>query len=375
LLVATQVVRNSVVWEFCDLYPEKAARIWPSHPAVEISLALAQIGHRSRERKPVARSTYALIGDAAKRSPLSPLPFLVGGVAAQLAGDSTSAERAFLAAQWRDPRSMAAAYFLAEHYLQGGRALAGLRQTALAARLSPNGVSGVAPYVAIYARDSANWAQIRELFRSDPAIIDPALEALASNSDNVDALLALADAQHRKPSSRWLPILLQTLISDGRYALARAIWTSIAAPDRAANDPLYDPSFSSAEAPPPFNWTLAASPVGLAERENRKLHVIFYGQQDGLLASQLLLLAPGTYRFNMSRSRDMLHPELLGWSVRCDKSSNPLTMATLDQAAQGWKFTIPATCAAQWLELSGRSGDVAQQADVTIGAVALTREK
>jgi hypothetical protein len=375
LLLAVQVVRNSAVWEFYRLHPEISARFWITHPAVETSLGLAEIGRSSRARSSVAQSTFALIDHAAEGSPLSPEPFLVHGIAAELAGDSKKAEQNFLAAQARDPRSMAAAYFLAQYYLQSGQALAGLQQTALAARLSPNGVSAVAPYVALYARKPENWPQIRSLFKSDPAIVEPALEAIATNSDGVGALLFLADSEHRKPDSRWLPILLQSMIADGQHARAREVWAAIATPGRAPRDLLYDSTFSSPEAPPPFNWKLTASPLGLAERDAHKLHVIFYGEQDGVLASQLLLLPPGSYRFSLTRSRDGLHPELLRWSMRCDKSPNTLASATLEQAARGWSFAIPADCRAQWLELSGQSGDVAQQADVTIGPVTLVLEK
>jgi len=375
LLLAAQVVRNSAVWAFSELFPQTAARLWPTHPAVELSLGLAEIGRDSRERKPIDAATFAIIGDAAQKSPLSPQPFLVHGVQAQLAGNPAAAKAAFLAAQWRDPRSMPAAYFLADYYLRTGQPLEGLRQTALVARLSPRGASSVAPFVALYAQNPSNWPQIRALFQSDPAIEEDVLEALASDPRNADAVLALADAAHRGGASQWVRILLQRLVAAGDYGRARAIWASAAAVPPSAGNLLYDPGFSEPDAPPPFNWSLESSPVGLAERQpGNRLHLIFYGQQDGVLASQLLLLAPGSYRLRMKPGPGPVHGELLGWSVRCDKSSLPISTAGLDAAARGWAFAIPANCPAQWLELSGRSGDIAQQADVTIGGLTLTRD-
>ena len=47
-------------------------------------------------------------------------------------------------------------------------------------------------------------------------------------------------------------------------------------------------------------------------------------------------------------------------------AAKPFTSAGLDEVSRGWSFTVPSGCAAQWLELSGIAGDVAQQADVTI---------
>ena len=42
-----------------------------------------------------------------------------------------------------------------------------------------------------------------------------------------------------------------------------------------------------------------------------------------------------------------------------------------DAVSRGWTFEIPANCPAQWLELSGRSGDIAQPSEATITALAL----
>jgi hypothetical protein len=68
------------------------------------------------------------------------------------------------------------------------------------------------------------------------------------------------------------------------------------------------------------------------------------------------------------------HPELLLWSIRCDKSSDPVSSIGIDQAAnRGWTFQVPADCPAQWLELTGRSGDIAQQAEATITGFSVTR--
>ena len=38
------------------------------------------------------------------------------------------------------------------------------------------------------------------------------------------------------------------------------------------------------------------------------------------------------------------------------------------------RFTVPANCPAQWLELSGHSGDIARTSDVTISGFSLERE-
>jgi hypothetical protein len=374
LLLAVQVVRTSAVEEFAPLRPSAAAALWPGHPSVEISEALARIGTATHERRPVDPATFAMMNDAAQKAPLSPEPFLVRGVEADTKGNAALAARAFVAAQWRDPRSLPAAYFLAQHYFRSGDPLKGLEQTALLARLSPGGTDAVAPYVASYAQNPANWPQIRALFRSQEGLEDAVLAALAQDSRNSEAILAVADAKHRSPDSPWFKVLLQSLVTDGQYGRARALWTAIGQPT-AGGGLLYDPDFSESRAPPPFNWDLISSTVGVAEREpGKRLHVIFYGNEDGPLASELLLLSPGTYRLQMQLAGAPVHPETLHWSIRCDKSAEPLASAAVTQAAsRGWTFTIPANCPAQWIELSGSSGDVSQQSDVTITGLKLVR--
>jgi hypothetical protein len=371
LLLAVQIVRNAAVNALSPLRPEVAAKFWGDHPAVEISLALVQIAHAAREHRPVGSESFALIDDAAVKAPLAAETFLVRGVQAEAAGDREAARRAFAAAQRRDPRSVAAAYFLADHYLRSNKALAGLQQIVLLARLSPGGAGAVAPFIAAYAEDRAKWPQIRWLFRRDPGLEDSVLGVLAKDARNADAVLALADDQ--KSNSLWLRPLLQSLVASGDYLRARSIWSSVAG--GGGNQLVFDPSFSTPGPPPPFNWSLTTSTVGLAERlPEKRLHVIFYGNDDGVLASQLVMLPRGKYHLQMQIVGSATHPELLYWSIRCDRRQDPFASAAMSEAAtQGLSFEVPDNCPAQWLELSGRSGDIAQQSEVTITALRLTR--
>jgi hypothetical protein len=374
LLVAAQVVRNAAVLEFAQSRPETAARAWNGHPDAERSLAMTQIARAARSGRPVPDAAFTMIADVARKEPLAPEPFLVKGVQAQLSGDGATAQRAFEAAQWRDPRSLPAAYFLADRYFRIGDSDRGLREIAALARLSPNGSAIIGPYLAAYAASPTNWPALRRLFQANPALADPALAALARNIATIPAVLALADQRQAIDQSSWLGPLLETLTGAGEYAKARAIWAK-AANTGARAKLLYDPGFTDKSAPPPFNWTLASSTVGLAERQpGGRLHVVFYGQEDGILASQLLLLPAGTYRMSMNLLGDPARARVLNWSIWCDKADAPIASVTLDgAAARGWSFTVPAGCAAQWLKLSGSSNDLPQQSDVTIAALKLER--
>jgi len=169
-------------------------------------------------------------------------------------------------------------------------------------------------------------------------------------------------------------VLVQTLINAGDYPKAHAVWERLARAPAARGELVHDADFRDASAPPTFNWQLTSSTVGLAERQRGRLHVLFYGNEDGTLASQLLLLSPGAYRMSMRLLGDPVRAHALIWSVWCDKAAQPLASVTLDTAAtRGWQFAVPAGCSAQWLKLSGVSADVAQQVDLSISDLRLAK--
>jgi len=372
LLVATQVVRSAEVASAAAGTPPVPASSWPDHPQSEIVAAMTSIAQSAHDRKAVPPSTFAIMADAATKDPLAPEPYLVRGVQAEVAGDGRSAQLAFEAAQWRDPRSQAAAYFLADRYFRIGDSSRGLREIAALARVSRYGPTTLAPYLAVYARDPANWPALKLLFRANPDLAKPALVTLASNVETVPAVLALADPREKPDQAAWLTPLLNSLAGAGEYPKARAIWSKFTG--ASSSELIHDASFSDTKSPPPFNWTLTSSGVGMAERQSGgRLHLVFYGQQDGFLATQLVLLGPGNYRLSMQLIGDATRSRSLYWSIWCDRAPAPIASVTLDAAVRGWTFKVPAGCPAQWLKLAGSSGDISQQIDVTVGALKLER--
>ena len=181
--------------------------------------------------------------------------------------------------------------------LFSGRAtpIEGLRQTAILARLSPGGIASVAPFVAAYAQSRANWPQIRGAVSSRSRRSRTACSSRwPATRPTATRCSPLPIRDHRSTDSPWLGVLLQSLTAAGQYSKAQAIWASVAGVRAEAGAFLFDAAFDSPKPPPPFNWALTSSTVGLAERQpGHRLHVIFYGSDDGVLASQLLLLPPG----------------------------------------------------------------------------------
>lgn len=373
LLLAVQVVRNAAVNQYATFEPDAAARAWSGHPASDIGTAMTAIARATRDRKPVPASAFSAIENAADKAPLAPEPFLVSGIRAQLAGDGKRAQSAFEAAQWRDPRSLPAAFFLADRYLRLGRLDRGLAEVATLARLSPVGGNAATPVLARFATDPANWPKLRAVFRSDPGLAPAVLAQLASDRTTVPAALALGTTKTQEPYPQWLALLVNTLVTAGDYARARDIWGRANGAGTGGGF-IFDSGFRNARAQPPFNWQLTSSTVGAAERQAGRLHLVYYGDEDGTLASQLLLLQPGTYRLTMQLLGDPARAHALTWSLWCDKAQQPIASVTLDFAAtHGWQVQVPVGCPAQWLKLSGTAADVPQQSDVTIGNLSFFR--
>lgn len=375
LLLGAQVVRNAAANALFERSPGSAGLFWPGHPSVEIAQGMTEIGQAAHDQKPVSPAIFAKVDNAAIKAPLAPEPFLVRGVQNELAGNTGLAAQAFMAAEQRDARSLPAHYFLADVFYREGNGQRTLDEVGMLARLAPHGVESVAPYIATIAKDRSTWPQLKRMFRDNAGLEDASLAAMAADPANADAVLMLA-TRHPAAKASWPASLVNSLAAAGQYERARTLWAAMANVRLAPGSILYDSGFTDSESPPPFNWLLSSSTVGLAEREKGgRLEAIFYGQEDGVLAKQLVLLRAGAYRLTSPFTGDAAHAGELVWSVRCDRDAKPFASAGLDEVSHGWSFTVPSDCTAQWLELSGIASDVAQQVDVTIANLRLVPER
>ena len=378
LLAAWQVIRSAFVQAYGADEPAKAAALWPSHPDILFKTALDEIANAAATGHPVPRQQIEAIYAAAARAPLAPEPFLVRGVDAQLAGNPTLAGRAFEAARQRDPRSLAAHYFLADHFLRTNQPEAGLEELARLTRLVPNGIASVAPYYARYAKERGGAARMKKVLGEHPEFAPDVMAALAMEASNADLILYLA-GDHPEPQGEpplWHGRLVEGLVASGQYRKARVIWSQLSGEQFASDSGLFDPQFSGKKAPPPFNWSLLSTASGLAEEQgNGRLHVIYYGRDNADLASQTLTLRPGRYRLSLKVEGGTKSLSSLAWKLSCLPAKRTLLSLAL-AAPQGQPvgdFTIGSDCPAQLLSLTGTPPDYPETVDVTLSALSLTR--
>ena len=374
LAVAVVVVRSAAVQAFAERDPRTAEAIWSGHPSAAIGLASIEIAKAAGAGKPIGDDAFETLSLAAAKAPLEPQPFIVRGIRLQLEGREDEAEGAFAAASWRNPRSIPARYFLANVRLSQGD-VEGLREVAALTRLSPEGLITSTPYLAAFARQKQALEPMRALFAANPNIRSAVLSNLAQDPANLSLVLQLGGSGD-VTNAPWLAAMIRTLVDHRQYASARALWARTAGIDRSATHGLvFDANFSDSASIPPFNWELTSSTLGLAERRSGRLQAIYYGQEDGPLARQLLLLGPGRYRFDAPAkgAAEGSDGSSLLWTIRCADPKGNEALASAPASAGGLIFVVPASCAAQWLELVGRSSDTGREIEKTIGPVSLSR--
>lgn len=352
------------------------APMFGSHPDALVNRAMGEIGTAAARGGTVPPSARLAIASVARKAPLAPDPFLVEGTIAEMAGDSSRAERLFLAARSRNPRSPGARYFLADRYLKTNRILPGLVETGALARLSEQASQPLIPALAAYAKTPGAIAELRRFFKLSPRTRDNTLWLLAEDPRNARLVLALAPEPVRGASpADWHGRLIQSLISAGDFAGAEALWSRIAGV--ANRGLLYNPQFRASSALPPFNWQFASGAAGVAEPSGSGgLDVIFYGRAEVTLATQMLRLGAGRYRLAM-RVGGPSRASGLAWTIQCLPGNTPLVqlpLGTVGKDPIGGVFAVPAAgCPAQLIELRGRPGESSETAQLTIFDVKLER--
>ena len=374
LLLAFLILRVAFVEAFATKNPARAAAIWPNHPTVVLESGLVEVGDKAAAGKPVDQALVNRLMSASAEAPLAPEPFLVRGVQAQLQGNRPLALRSFLAARQRNPRGIAARYFLADLYLKAGMTGPGLSEISTLARLVPQSLPNVAPYLAAFAKTPSAAPQVKAMLDEHPQLEVALLNELAADAGNAELIGYLWSGRGGEEARPWQGRLVNGLVEARRYREARSAWsrfTGIAA----EQDRLFDTEFAG-QAPPPFGWLLASGPSGIAEPQAGGLHVLYYGRDDLALASQLLTLPPGRYRLSMDVKAGSPAAKSLSWTIRCLPGSNMI--ATISLARSGAvvaPVNIPAGgCPAQRLELAGAALEFPEQAEVTINRLRLERD-
>lgn len=379
-----QVIRSAAAAKFVDRRLDLAERAWPAHPKVAMATSMNQIGRAAAKSQAASSLSVARAMAAARRAPLRAEPFLIAGAIAVSEKKPAQAEKLFVEAKRRDPRSGAARYFLAQQYLSTQRPVRGLEEASVLTRLVSGGSAALVPGLAQYALTPGAVPTLRQIFAGNRELRDQVLASLANDADNAKLVLALAErgiwGSTTDVAPEWQGALLKSLVARGSFAEAHALWSQINGIP-AGRRGLFNPHFAKLPASAPFNWSLMSGDFGLAElAAPGGLQIIFYGRTDAELASQMLLLLPGVYELHMQVTRDVGNeqPGGLVWTITCQpKTKRLLELPVVGRGGIADKlsgrFTVPAACPAQFLSLSGRGRDAAELEQAVITDLQLIR--
>ncbi|WP_242097933.1 hypothetical protein [Sphingomonas sp. CROZ-RG-20F-R02-07] len=348
------------------------AQLAPHDPGVVLDNAATALVQRHGILDP---ATLAAVRRAALAAPLDARAFLVLGHQQLLDRRPDRAVTTLEAGQRLDPRDRVIHLLLLDRYLRTGRYADAAAQFSVSARLGEAG-GPIAAAMAQMSLAPETRDAVRRTLGTDPALERAVLVALARSNAAPATLFALASPTARREAGGtegWGPALIDRLVAQGHYAEARAVWQKVyGLSDAQVAAPLFDPGFAELPGSPPFNWALTAGMVGAADIRNGTLAIDYYGRDSGELASQLLVLPPGAWRFEFTveGSKTAAGPSL-SWSLQCASGNkaemmNALVAATGMRHREAANFTVPAGCAAQRLALSGNAGEFPTPMNVTI---------
>ena len=374
-LLAAQVVRTAAVADDSSR-ATLAVRLWPSHPAVLTDRTMGEIGARAARGQSLTPAILGQVDQIASKAPLAPEPFLIKGALAQVEQNQAHAEQLFTAARSRDPRSVAARYFLADRYLRSGRTGQALSEIAVLSQLFPEGMVGFGPALANFAHTPGAVPQLRHLFRSSPQLEPVVLSALANEALNAKLILALWGRRNSvadPATAEWQAKLINRLVEQGQFGSAYAIWQLVTGMNDIRGT-LFNPGFAKSTVPPPFNWTLATVGGVVEATAGDRLQVIYFGRDEAPLAEQLLLLAPGRYQLRMDISDPPGEGGEIAWSLTCVPGKAAIFRLPIERKGPlTVSFAVPQGCVAQRLQLTGTPGDFPQTQDFSIGKLSLTQ--
>jgi hypothetical protein len=373
-LLGFLVIRYSATNALLKASPQMAMGLWSAHPRAVLTGALEDLQLTGEADPAAERAALA----AFRSSPLSEAPLLIQAREAMNDSRDAQADRLIAEAIRRNPRSRYALLLRLDQDVRLGRVAEAAETMAMLSRTSGNVGPLVTAQLAALAADPRTRPAAKRAMASDPQLLANVLEMLARRGADAAAVLDVAgDVRPVRPGAeppQWQRLLIDGMVERGQVAQARRLWVELMGADpAAAGHPVYDRDFAGLGGPPPFNWLLETGSNGYAERSNGALEVQFDGRDDARLASQLLLLPPGTYRLSFTAQGEATgEGGLLSWTVACHPGASAIVVSEItgvgfDAKRIEGSFTVPPTrCPGQWLRLVGKAAEFPKEQQVTI---------
>ena len=340
--------------------PEVALQWMPRHPQALLTLAERQLAAgRIDEARATARRLLAV-------EPLEGRGFRVLAEAAAQQGHRAQALVLYRIAARRSPRDTPTRAWLTEHFLVTGDYPAALEQIDILLRTSPNQGATLLPLLAqlavdpVFAADLVRVLQRRPQWR--PGLLSTLQHAKDPRAaDTVMFALRREGGLSEQEFDEWIAYLLR----QGRWGEAYSRWAGTVDLKGGVLPLVYNGQFEQPVTGRGFDWRMPRIPGVSVEfvpdrsAKGLSAHAAFRGRPvPQVNLEQLLLLAPGAYRFSARVRADALRSDRgLEWSVACAGQAEPLATSERLEGTFGWRtvsmdMIVPVTdCPGQWLRL------------------------
>lgn len=321
-------------------------------------------------------ATLDAVRRAAVAAPLDARPYLILGHQQLLDGAPRRAVATLEAGQRLDPRQQLIHILLLDRYLRTGRYEQAAAQFSVLARLVGQTQAPIASAMATMSLMPETRDAVRRTLATDPVLERAVLTAMARSDTPAATVFALASPAAKAEAGygwSWGPVLVTRLVERGRFIEARGVWQRVhRLSDATLAAPIFNAGLVPSPASAPFNWTLVSGSLGVAEMRQGGLAVDYYGRESGNLATQLLTLRPGRYRFSVLVDPGKTDNAAgLFWTIACANVQQPALLnlrvtATATRRRLAGDFAVPAGCSAQGLALRGEAGEFPVTVSVTL---------
>ncbi|MCG8442262.1 MAG: hypothetical protein MI723_10685 [Caulobacterales bacterium] len=293
-----------------------------------------------------------------RRQPLSDAPLVFVGLAHARLGRDGEAWRSMTEAQRRNPRGRAARLWLAQHAIEEADFAAALDQLGqLIAIDGANRDVYLETMVAI-AADARSHDELVAQLEQTPNWGRFLIQKLNERSEDLELLLRVNKFVPERQGQ-----FLMRLARSSDYYRAYLAWLEYLPPLEPGELRWpFNGEFKHEGVSPPFNWAVHSGQAEISA--DRGLHATFLGRGQTVFADQLMLLAPGAYRFEALmevETRD--GGGVFAWRIACADDAAELGETKVAgvrpvAAAFGFDFEVPAgACGVQRLELRGEAGE------------------
>jgi hypothetical protein len=352
------------------------ARFAPDYPGVVLGRTAARL---VAQHGILDTQTLDSVRRAAAAAPLDARAYLILGHQQLLDNTPDRAVATLEAGQRLDPRQRLIHLLLLDRYLRTARYGDAATQFSVLARILGATQAPIATAMAQMTMAPETRDAVRRTMNTDPVLERAVLIALAKSDTAPDAIFALASPAVRADAGNadsWGPILVNRLVEHGQYIAAKSVWQRIYGLSSAqAAMPITNAGFRKTSAAPPFDWTLTTSSLGAADLRGGSLAIEYYGRDSGDLASQLLVLKPGRYRFAITVDAGKTDATAkLYWSLACKAAASdtrdPLMTLPVTATAKPHRIAadivVQANCPTQILTLRGEAGEFPSPLSVTL---------